>query len=72
MKSLAAPGVDCRLGHVALGTGAGLLPGTIGALLSLGFSAYEMARDKPDKKKLVSLGEFGIGYLIGAVVKDKA
>ena len=69
MKSIAAPGVDCRLGHVALGSASAFLPGVMSAAVSLGFSAYEMLRKKPDEKKLVSLGEFGIGYLIGAVMK---
>lgn len=70
MKSLAAPGVDCRVGHVVLGGTSALLPGIFGAALSLGFSAYEMARAKPDKKKLEALGEFGIGFLVGAVVRE--
>jgi hypothetical protein len=70
LKSLAAPGVDCKLGHMALGSASALLPGLFGAALSLGFSAYEMARAKPDKKKLEALGEFGIGFLVGAVVRE--
>jgi hypothetical protein len=55
---------------MALGSASALLPGIFGAALSLGFSAYEMARAKPDKKKLESLGEFGIGFLVGAVVRE--
>jgi hypothetical protein len=70
VKSLGSPGVDYKIGHVALGGTAALLPGLFGAALSLGFSAYEMARAKPDKKKLEALGEFGIGFLVGAVVRE--
>jgi hypothetical protein len=69
VKSWAKAGTDCAVGHMGLGALSAYLPSAFSMALSLGFSAYEALRAKPDSEKLKGIGEFGAGYLIAKVLK---
>jgi hypothetical protein len=70
MKSI-CPNADCTWGHVSLGAVSGLLPSPAAAAVSLGFGAYELMRSKPESSKVESLVEFGVGFLVGSLIRGK-
>ena len=55
--------VWCDYGHVALGVGTALLPPALSITASGCFLVYQLLRAKSDRERLVSLGQFGAGFV---------
>ena len=70
MKSIAAPGVDCRLGHVMMGAASAFMPAGWAVLAGTIFAGYELLRAKPEHAQMKALAEWAGGFLVGFFLRQ--